>query len=74
MSFLKAFGMFWYELLVGDDWKIAVSVVLALGLTAIVLTQTGAGDHAVAVIGGALIVVAFSASVVLDVRGKRPPR
>jgi hypothetical protein len=74
MRILKEFGGFWYELLVGDDWKIAVSVVVALALAAIVLTQTGASDHAVAVIGGALVVVAFSVSLVLDVREKRPPR
>ena len=40
MRILTEFGKFWYELLVGDDWKIAVSVVLALTLTALLLTQT----------------------------------
>jgi hypothetical protein len=74
MRILRDFGRFWYELLVGDDWKIAVSVVVALALAGIVLTQTGATDHTVAVIGGALVVVGFSVSVVLDVREKRPPR
>ena len=71
MRVLKSFGMFWYELLVGDDWKIAVSVVIALAITAVVLTRTGAGDHVVAVIGGALVVLAFSVSLALDVRQKR---
>jgi hypothetical protein len=70
MKILKDFGMFWYELLVGDDWKIAVSVVIALALTAIVLIETSASDHAVAVIGAALVVISFSVSLVLDVRGK----
>jgi hypothetical protein len=71
MSFLKEFGKFWYELLVGDDWKIAVSVVIALAVTAVLLTQTSAGDHAVAIIGAALVVIAFSVSLVIDVREKR---
>ena len=71
MRVLKSFGMFWYELLVGDDWKIAVSVVIALAIAAVVLTRTGAGDHVVAVIGGALVVLAFSVSLALDVRQKR---
>jgi hypothetical protein len=74
MRILRELGRFWYELLVGDDWKIAVAVVAALALTAVVLTQTGASDHAVAVIGAVLVIAAFSLSVVLDVRGKRPPR
>lgn len=71
MRLLKDFGRFWYELLVGDDWKIAVSVVVALAITAVVLTRTGIADHGVAVIGGALVVVAFSVSLVLDLRHQR---
>jgi hypothetical protein len=30
---LRAFGAFWYDFVVGDDWRIAVSVVAALALT-----------------------------------------
>jgi len=30
---LKAFGAFWYDFLVGDDWRVAAGVVLALALT-----------------------------------------
>lgn len=30
---LRAFGAFWYDFVVGDDWRLAVAVVLALGLT-----------------------------------------
>jgi len=69
----RALGRFWYELLVGDDWKIAVSVVVALALTAVVLTQTSAGDPVVAVLGSALVIGSFSLSLALDVR-QRPPR
>lgn len=70
MSIWKSFAMFWYDLIIGDDWKIAVSVVVALGLTGLVLTQTGASDHAVAVVGAVLVVACFTASLVLDVRRK----
>jgi len=34
MSALRRFGRFWWEFVVGDDWRIAVGVVLALGATA----------------------------------------
>ena len=27
---LKSFGAFWYDFVVGDDWRVAVVVVLAL--------------------------------------------
>ena len=30
---LKRFGLFWYDYLVGDDWQVALGVVLALVLT-----------------------------------------
>jgi hypothetical protein len=34
MRRLIAFGRFWYDFLVGDDWRIAVVVVPAVALTA----------------------------------------
>jgi hypothetical protein len=34
MNRLRAFGMFWYDFVVGDDWRVAVWVLLALGATA----------------------------------------
>lgn len=34
MRRLRAFGAFWYDFVVGDDWRIALGVVLALGATA----------------------------------------
>ncbi|HEX3924857.1 MAG TPA: hypothetical protein VHY31_21405 [Streptosporangiaceae bacterium] len=30
---IRAFAAFWYDFVVGDDWLIAVGVVLALALT-----------------------------------------
>jgi hypothetical protein len=37
MRRLKAFGWFWYDFVVGDDWRIAVGLVVTLGLTAILV-------------------------------------
>jgi hypothetical protein len=34
VSRLRAFGLFWYDFVIGDDWRMAVWVVLALGATA----------------------------------------
>lgn len=36
---IKAFASFWYDFVVGDDWRVALGVVLALGLTALVAHQ-----------------------------------
>jgi hypothetical protein len=30
---LRAFGAFWYDFLIGDDWRVAIGVVLALAVT-----------------------------------------
>jgi hypothetical protein len=36
MSWLRSFGWFVWEFVVGDDWRIAVGVVVALAVTALV--------------------------------------
>ncbi len=33
MSALGRFVRFWYDFIVGDDWRIAIGVVVALGAT-----------------------------------------
>jgi hypothetical protein len=33
MSYVLAFARFWYEFIVGDDWRVAVAVVAALAIT-----------------------------------------
>ena len=35
---MKRFLRFWWDFIVGDDWRVAVGIALALGLTAIVAT------------------------------------
>jgi hypothetical protein len=37
---LRRFGMFWWDFVVGDDWRIAVGVVASLGVSA-ALVATG---------------------------------
>jgi hypothetical protein len=33
MGRLRAFGAFWYDFVIGDDWRMAVAVVAALAVT-----------------------------------------
>jgi hypothetical protein len=35
VKYIKAFGHFWWDFIVGDDWTVAAGVGIALGLTAI---------------------------------------
>lgn len=68
MKILIEFGKFWYELIIGDDWRIAASVVIVLTLSALLVTLWGAPDHLVAVVGGVLTVGGFCASLILGSR------
>jgi len=71
VKYLKAFGRFWYEFIVGDDPKIAIAVVIALALTAGALAVSLFGDTGLVLLGGVLIVGAFAISLVIDTRHKR---
>jgi hypothetical protein len=39
MSFLRRFVRFWIDFIVGDDWRIAAGVVLAVTATALLSHQ-----------------------------------
>jgi hypothetical protein len=70
MRFLIAFGRFWYDFIVGDDWKIAVGVVLALATLVAALRAKLFGDTGLTLLGGALVVVAFAIMLVIDTRSR----
>lgn len=76
MRFVKAFGRFWYEFIIGDDWKIAAAVVLALSALAGLVAEHALGDTALAVLGALIIVGGFVLSLAIDVRlaGRRRNR
>ena len=40
MKHVRAFAMFWWDFIVGDDWRVAAGLAIALGLTAL-LTHAG---------------------------------
>jgi hypothetical protein len=40
MKYLRSFARFWWDFIVGDDWRVAAGLALALGLTSL-LTHNG---------------------------------
>ena len=40
MRYIRSFGLFWWDFIVGDDWRVAAGIACALALTA-VLTHQG---------------------------------
>jgi hypothetical protein len=61
---VKAFARFWVDFLVGEDWRIAAGVVVALGLGALALRAELFSDSLLAVLVGAAIVAVAVVSVV----------
>jgi hypothetical protein len=68
MRFLRAFGRFWYDFIVGDDWRIAAGVVLVLAAGAALVATGAVSDDALAPLVGAGIVGVVSVSIVADAR------
>jgi hypothetical protein len=67
---LRAFGRFWYDLVVGDDWRIAagVTAVLAAGGAAV---MAGLGSALLVVVLFVGLVAAFVAPILRDGRPGR---
>jgi uncharacterized membrane protein len=40
MSYLKTFGRFWWDFVVGDDWRVAIGVIAALGLSELLVKES----------------------------------
>ena len=68
MKYVKAFGQFWYDFVIGDDWKIAAAVVIALGVLIAAMSAKLFGDRGLTILGGILIVACFAVSLAIDVR------
>lgn len=67
---LRRFGAFWWDFIVGDDWRVAATVVLALAVTA-VLAHAGVPAWWVLPLAGLAV---FAASVLRVARPGRRSR
>jgi hypothetical protein len=67
MSFVRGVGRFVYDFVIGDDWKIATAVVIAL-LAGLVLLVVGVAPAVTALATATLVAAAFTAAMVIDVR------
>jgi hypothetical protein len=68
MRYLVGFGRFWYEFIVGDDWRIAAGVTLVLALGAFVAAAGRGGDWLPPALAVGFVVV-FAAPLIA---GNRP--
>ena len=63
MGFVKGFGRFWWDFIVGDDWRIAAGVLVVLTAGALLVANTSAPDGVVAALVAAGIVVVAIGSI-----------
>jgi hypothetical protein len=59
MRHLAAFGRFWYDFLVGDDWIIAATVVVAVAVTALIADDVRAAWLVLPLASAAILVVSI---------------
>jgi hypothetical protein len=64
MTYVKAFGRFWYDFIVGEDWRIAAGVAVALGAGALLAAADAMSGSLLVVLVAAAIVLVVVASVV----------
>jgi hypothetical protein len=64
MKYIVGFGRFWWDFIVGEDWKIAAGVALVLALGALLVATTDLSDTAISLLAGAGILVVVTASIV----------
>lgn len=69
IAWLRRFGAFWYDFVVGDDWRVAVGVVVALTLTYVLSTATSIPSWWV--LPGAVVIL-LTLSLRRAIQPKRP--
>lgn len=71
MGFIRGFGRFWYDFIIGDDWKIAAAVAITLALGAVVLLTTTLSQQVFTPLLGIALMAAFVVALKIDIRENR---
>jgi uncharacterized membrane protein HdeD (DUF308 family) len=64
VRYVAAFGRFWWDFVIGDDWRIAAGVFGVLAAGAVIVANTKLSDTAVCVVVGCGILVIATAAIV----------
>jgi hypothetical protein len=67
MRLVARFARFWWDFIVGDDWRIAAGVVFVLGVGAVLVSAARASDPLVA----ALTAVGIMLVAIGSIAGRR---
>jgi hypothetical protein len=73
-KYVVGFFRFWWDFVIGDDWKIAAGVALVLTAGALLVAYAGLSDTVVALLtGGGILATATASIVVGAIVGARRP-
>ena len=64
MKYLRSFGYFWYDFIVGDSWETAVGVGAALGATWFLIKFTPSLSETLRPLFAAAIIVVMVVSLI----------
>lgn len=64
MRYVKGFGKFWYDFIVGEDWRIAAGVAFTLAVGALLASAEAIEGNVLVVLVAVAIVLVVVASVV----------
>lgn len=65
---VRAFGRFWYDLVIGEDWKLAAGVGGTLALVTTAMVTGLLAGWAIPVAGVGLLLACFAAALLIDAR------
>jgi hypothetical protein len=65
---VRGFVRFWWDFVVGDDWKVAATVAAVLAVGAGAASGAAAGNVWLAPVLGAAVALAFVVGVAVDLR------
>jgi hypothetical protein len=72
MRLVAGFARFWWDFIVGDDWRIAAGVLLVLGVGALLVSAGRASDPLVATLTAiGIMLVAIGSIVAAALRAGR---
>ena len=65
MRALRGFARFWWEFVIGDDWRIAAGVATVLAAAAVLVSQTSL-SHALVAVGAAVGVALVAVGAIVS--------
>lgn len=75
MRYVRAFGRFWYDFVIGDDWRIAAGVAAVLGVGALLVRLDVLDDTVLMLlVGGALVGVVVASVLIGGISAARSAR